>query len=344
MNKNLIKPLNLFNYLKNNVNDKRTVMTVTTQKVTIPCTKLNNGHTMPMVAFGTDHTSSDQSQLSTALKFALKIGYRHIDSASVSCVDPVLKQVPKQVMSESLGSLIRDDFFIGYKLWNTSHAHKSVQKSFHTTLNNLDLDYIDCFYIHSPMGFKENSELLPRDRQSGDLLYSDVHFLETYKSMEDLYNQGHIKSIGLCNFNKSQIEEILNNCKVKPSLVQIEVNPYFQNDDLVEFCQSNEMTVIAKFPFSGHKEDLFKNETLIRLADKYRRTVAQLCLRWLYQRGMFSVIQTLDTDQIEEYALFFNFDISNEDMSLIKMLDKNYRFHTLSYARNHKFYPFKEGE
>lgn len=319
--------------------------------VTVPKVKLNNGHEIPMIGIGTERTSSDQTKLESALVFAVKNGYRYIDAAWITLIDPVLERAVKKSLGTLTGTCTRQDLFLVCKLWNTYHSTEGVKMGLTDTLTNVGLDYLDCFYIQWPTGFKESPGVEPYPKDSdGNIMFSDVHYVETYKSIEECVKQGAVKSIGLCNFNKHQLEDILKSCTIKPSICQIEVHPYFQNDDMVEFCQNNGILVVASSPLGDYdlakaREEIprvLEDHTLIAIGKKYNKSPAQVCLRWCVQRGLVPVPKALEEDKILENIFIFDFSLTNEDMQEIKKLNKNFRIQKFTEAKSHKFYPFKE--
>jgi diketogulonate reductase-like aldo/keto reductase len=188
--------------------------------------------------------------------------------------------------------------------------------------------------IHWPMALKETSPVdeFPRDEQ-GNLIFSDVHYMETWRALEECVDENSTKSIGLSNFNIEQCQDVLNKCRIKPVCNQIEVHPYFQNDQLVEFCQNNGMIVVAYSPLGAvdlaqTREELpniLLDESLIRIGKKHNKTAAQVCLRWSLQRGCVPVVKSLQQDQIVENAQIFDFTLDDEDMQAIKSLNRNLR-------------------
>lgn len=321
------------------------------QNVTIPNVKLNNGHEIPMIGLGTERTGSDPVKLESALKLAIKSGYRYIDAAWISFIDPVLEKVIKMSSGKIMGTVTREDLFLVCKLWNTYHSKEGVKMGLSDTLTNIGLNYLDCYFINWPIGFKESPgvEPFPKDND-GNIIFSDVHYIETYKAIEPFVNDGVVKSIGLCNFNLTQLQDILKNCAVKPAICQVECHPYFQNDKLVEFCQNNGILVVATSPLGDAdlaqtREDIPKvllDETLIRIGKKYNKSSAQVCLRWCVQRGIVPVPKALEEDHVLENANIFDFQLTDEDMLLIKRINKNFRIQKFTEAKNHKFYPFNE--
>lgn len=307
-------------------------------------THLNN---MPLVGLGT-FRSDDKALLKQAVKHAIKVGYRHIDCAWVYGNEDAIGQAIKESIAESNGTLKREDLYIVSKLWNTFHSKHLVKGIFSETLSKLDLQYIDLYLMHWPMGYAENlGESIPKDKD-GNRLYSDVHYLETYKAMEELIKEGKVKNLGVSNFNISQIQDILSNCEIKPINNQVEVNPYIQNDKLIDFCQKNSIIVSAYGPIgAGQKSTnrpdlpiLLENETLKRIGNKYGKTPAQVCLRWLLQRNLVVLPKSVTPSRIEENIQLFDFSLSVEDMSEIKGLNQNLRNYGVEMTKNHKFYPF----
>jgi diketogulonate reductase-like aldo/keto reductase len=151
--------------------------------------------------------------------------------------------------------------------------------------------------------------------------------------MEDLCKQGKLKSIGVCNFNRKQLEDLLNNCSVKPVVNQIEVHLYCQNDRLIEFCQNNGITVVAYSPLGAvdlaESKDmpiLLEDPVLIEIAKKHNKSPAQICIKWCLQRGLVVIPKALDKNCILENGLVFDFTLSDDDMSQIKKLNKNLRY------------------
>lgn len=321
-------------------------------KVKIPTIKMNNDLVMPMLGFGTSRTAPDAAQLGAAVKYAIKVGYRHIDGAWIYFNDPVLGKAAKQAIAESLGMITRDDLYIVCKIWNTMHSKEGVKIGVSDTLTNLGISYGDLFLIHWPMALKDDLtgvDPYPRDKD-GKLVFSNVHYLETYRALEECVDQGLTKSIGLSNFNISQCEDVLKNCRIKPVCNQIEVHPYFQNDKLVEFCQNNGMIVVGYSPLGAvdiaeSREDvpnILLDGTLIKIGKKYNKTAAQVCLRWSLQKGCVPIVKALEPDQILENGQIFDFELSTEDMNEIKQLNKNIRIFKAPDQKDHPFYPFNE--
>ena len=247
--------------------------------------------------------------LTTAIKSAINSGYRHFDCAYIYFNEEVIGRAIRESIAESNGTLKREDFFIVSKCFNIFHSKEKVRKSIDDCLARFGLDYVDCYLIHWPMGFKEDTVDNPVD-EKGFVIPSDVHYIDTYKYMEELVATGKTKSIGLSNFNVEQVRDILNSCKIRPVCNQFEVHPLCQMNELVEFCQKNEIVVVAYAPmgapdrFWGKPGDpvLLEQPQLVELAKRKNKSTAQIILRWLVQRGIVPIPKSVTPKRIQENA------------------------------------------
>lgn len=309
--------------------------------------KLSDGHDFPMIGLGTFRSVGDEIGLINAVKAAINAGYRHFDCAWLYKNEDVIGKAFKEAIAESNGSLKREDLFIVSKVWNTFHSTDQVAVALNETLKSLQIDYIDLYLIHWPMGFQEGTDPFPKDK-NGKTIYSEVNYLETYKALESFVNSGKIKSIGVSNFNIKQLQDVLDNCEIKPVNNQIEVNPYLQNDELIEFCQKNNVVVSAYGPIgAGQKETthpdlpiILQNETILKIGKKYNKSPAQICLRWGVQRNIVMLPKSVTPSRIAENAQVFDFSLTDEEMLEIKSLNQNYRFYAVEGLKDHKYYPF----
>ncbi|CAL8072353.1 unnamed protein product [Orchesella dallaii] len=212
----------------------------------IPNIELNNGTSIP--AFGLGTWKSLPNQVSQAVKDAIDLGYRHFDCAFVYENENEVGAAIKEKIEE--GVVSREDLFIVSKLWNTFHRPDLVEPAIRKSLENFGLEYLDAYLIHFPMAAQEGDALHPTN-DDGILIASDVDYLDTYKEMEKLVDKGLTKSIGVSNFNKAQIERILENCTIPPVINQVECHPYLSQEKLIEYCKSKNIAITAYSPFAS---------------------------------------------------------------------------------------------
>jgi len=207
--------------------------------------KLNNGAHIPIVGLGT--WKSKEGEVEAAVKAAIDAGYRHFDCAWVyGNEDEIGRALHDKIQNHVIK---REDIFVTSKLWNTYHRKDLVEVNLRQTLTSLRLDYLDLYLIHWPMAYKEGGEAFPL--ANGKTQYSDVHFTESWAVLEELHHKGLIKAIGVSNFNKSQLQELITFAKVKPSVLQIELHPYLPQKELVQFCHDNGIIVTAYSPLGS---------------------------------------------------------------------------------------------
>jgi len=209
----------------------------------IPTVKFSNGHEMPMLGLGT--YKSEKGNVKKAVKDAIDLGYRHIDTALFYGNEKEIGEAVREKIQD--GSVTREDLFITTKLWNNSHKEELVVPACKQSLANLGLGYIDLFLMHWPFAFKEGDDLLPMDA-SGNVIESDTDYLETWRGMEECVHQGLTRSIGISNFNSEQIIRLLKSAKITPVNNQIEVNVSVNQEKLVDFCKKHHITVTGYSP------------------------------------------------------------------------------------------------
>lgn len=256
---------------------------------------LNNGIGIPCVGYGTFQTPDGESVVS-GVKEALKAGYRHIDTAYFYQNE---KGVGKAIKESGVK---REDIFVTSKLWNSDRGYESAKIAFEKTMDNLGLEYLDLFLIHWPAIKKQfdNAEEINA---------------QTWKAFEEIYESGRVKAIGLSNFLPHHIEALMKTAKIKPMVNQIEFHPGFAQIETAEYCIDNDIVVEAWSPLG--RKDALSNEKLLSLAEKYNKSAAQICLRWVLQHNILPLPKSVTPNRIVENANIFDFNLTKEDMALI---------------------------
>ncbi len=259
------------------------------------CFKLSNGYEIPQVGFGTWQTPNGETAMQ-AVKTALQCGYRHIDTAAIYGNE---KSVGEGIRKSGV---CREDLFVTSKVWNTERGYEKTLAAFDKTLADLGLEYLDLYLIHWPANEKqfENWQEINKD---------------TWRAMETLYLEGKIKSIGVSNFLVHHLEPLLAVAKIEPMINQIEFHPGQMQLNTVEFCKRNQILVEAWSPLGTGR--MLSNSTLMAIAEKYQKSVAQLCIRWCLQNEVLPLPKSVTPSRIEENTEVFDFVLSVEDMKII---------------------------
>ncbi|CAH2101536.1 unnamed protein product [Euphydryas editha] len=241
-----------------------------------------------------------------------------------------------------------EDIFITSKLWSTYHRPYRVEGALRTTLSDLGLDYIDLYLIHWPQGYKEGGGLFPVDSQ-GKLIPSPVDYVETWKAMEKLVDLGLTKSIGLSNFNKKQIDRVMEVARIKPASLQIEVHPYLNQEKLIDYARSLDITVTAYSPLGSPDRpwakpgdpQLLEEPLLKTISEKYNKSPAQILIRYAIDRGLIVLPKSVTKSRIIQNFNVFDFQLTAEDIKTIGSLECNGRLCSLGDV-HHPFYPFHD--
>ncbi|XP_063391306.1 aldo-keto reductase AKR2E4-like [Cydia fagiglandana] len=307
--------------------------------VELPKVKLNDGREMPALALGTylgfnEHgiIRSEDHQLRDVVTRAIDVGYRHFDTAAVYDTEG---EVGEGIAAKLREGVRRSDIFVTTKLWNTHHKREQVSVALQQSLNATGLDYVDLYLMHWPIGLNE------------DYSYSDVDFLETWRGMEDAHRLGLVRSIGVSNFNQGQLERLLNESRVKPSVLQIEVHPQLPQTSLVSYARARGLVVMGYSPLGAlvarFGAPAPRSEGVLQeLAKKYGKTEAQIILRWLVDRNIVPIPKTVKPNRLEENINIFDFKLERDEIQRINTLNTNTRFTLPSFWQNHPYYPFEK--
>uniref|UniRef100_A0A1L8D700 Aldehyde reductase-11 n=1 Tax=Plutella xylostella TaxID=51655 RepID=A0A1L8D700_PLUXY len=328
-----------------------------------PYLELNDGHRLPQLGLGTWLGNSSQGRIKPqghevqqAVEWAIAAGYRHIDTARVYGTEPQVGAAIREAVRR--GDVKREDLFVTTKLWNDRHAREAVVPALRESLAALGLDYVDLYLVHWPIGqfsivkfitmvkglaskisinhqlsrvlFKHHS--LPQPNGSYDL----TGHLSTWRGMEEARRLGLARSIGLSNFNQSQIEGILAGCEVKPAVLQVEMNLNLQQESLHAYCASRGIVVTAYTPFgsllkggagagAGAGATRVDDTALVEMAGRYNKTVPQIVLRYLMELGVAAIPKTITKQRVEQNIDIFDFHLTGADRAALRGLDAGLR-------------------
>ncbi|KAL0131933.1 hypothetical protein PUN28_000007 [Cardiocondyla obscurior] len=295
----------------------------------IPTIIFSNGHKMPMLGFGTfqvmrfvEDNDSDIGDIKEAVKEAINLGYRHIDTAFFYGNENEIGEAIREKIEDE--TVTREELFITTKLWNTFHKEELVLPACKQSLDNLGLDYVDLYLMHWPFAFKEGDDLMPQD-ESGNLIESDVDYLETWKEMEKCVNEGLTRSIGVSNFNSEQITRLLESAEIVPVNNQVEVNINLNQKDLIDFCIQHGIAVTAYSPLGqpggpSGVDNKLEDPLILELAEKYQKTPAQIALRYVCQHRIALIPKSVTTSRIKENMEIFDFSLTSDEIDSIRDL------------------------
>lgn len=257
---------------------------------------LNNGVEIPSIGFGTWHIK-DKEKIRVSITTAVNNGYKHIDTASKYSNEEFIGEVIKE------NNIDRNKIFITSKLWNTDKGYENTLKAFNETLRKLQTDYLDLYLIHWAKTCDNWEEMN----------------IDTWKAFEKLYIDGKIKAIGVSNFTVDALESLMKNCKIKPMVNQIEFHPGLMQKEIVDFCKKNDILIEAWSPLGSGR--MLNNDTLISIAQKYNKSVAQLCIKWCLQNGVLPLPKSITPSRIRENYNVYDFVISDADMNTINNME-----------------------
>ena len=261
--------------------------------IKIPKVKLNNGIEMPQLGYGVFQIP-DANEAEKAVKNALDVGYRLIDTATAYQNETAVGKAIKE------SGINREDIFVTSKLWVSDFTYERAKKGIDASLQRLGTDYLDLYLLHQP--------------------YGDV--MGAWRAMQEAYRAGKIRAIGVSNFYGDQLKNLELTMEVRPAVNQIEVNPWYQQVKEVAVNQREDVRVEAWAPFAEGKHDIFKNELIQQIAEKHHKTVGQIILRWLLQRNITVIPKSVHRVRMEENIAVFDFELDDADMNLMSTLNR----------------------
>ena len=254
--------------------------------------RLYNGVLIPANGFGVYQVSKDDCK-DSVLK-ALNVGYRHIDTAQAYFNESEVGDALKEA------NIDRKEIFVTTKIWVDNYGEGKTYDSVINSLKKLKLDYIDLILLHQPIG----------------------DYYAAYRDLEKLYEEGKVRAIGVSNFYPDRLVDICLFSRIKPMVNQIEVNVFNQQIEAKKWADKYGVVLEAWAPFAEGRNNMFKNETLVKIAEKHKKSVAQVILRWLYQRGIVTLAKSIHEERIKENFDIYSFELDDRDLELIYALDE----------------------
>lgn len=253
---------------------------------------LNNGIEMPILGFGVFQIS-DPTECESSVLDAIETGYRLIDTAAAYMNETAVGNAIEK------SGIARKELFITTKLWVQDTGYENTKKAFEKSLNKLQLDYLDLYLIHQP--------------------YGDIH--GSWRAMQELHKSGKIRAIGVSNFQPDRVMDLIAFNEIVPAVNQIETHPFNQQLETQKFLVENGVQIESWGPFAEGRNNIFKNELLQSIATRYKKSIAQIVLRWLAQRGVVAIPKSVRKERIKENFNIFDFELSSEDLAAIATLD-----------------------
>lgn len=254
---------------------------------------LNNGVKMPLAGFGVFQIQ-DQALCQQCVVDAVQAGYRLIDTAAVYGNEEAVGRAVRRC------GVLREELFLTSKLWVQDAGYEAAKKAIDHSLRNLQTDYLDLYLIHRPFG----------------------DYYGAWRAMEEAYDAGKIRAIGLSNFDPARIVDLTMNNRITPAVNQVECHPFYQQENTRRFLQEQGIVMEAWAPFAEGKKQIFQNETLLNIGAKYGKSPAQVILRWNIQRGIVPLAKSIHLERMEQNLDVFDFTLSDDDMLAISQLDE----------------------
>ncbi|CAD6185282.1 unnamed protein product [Caenorhabditis auriculariae] len=307
--------------------------------------RMSNGVDVPFIGLGTGGKPTDEEELEEALRTALTLGYRHIDTAHSYGTEKVIGKVLQDFFNE--GKITREQIFVTTKLACTAHRFEDVQHCLRSQLADLQLGYVDLYLVHSPCAM----QAVPKSEGETKLEPLNIDICETWRGMEAVFNQGLTRSIGVSNFNVEQIQQVYSTAKVKPHNLQIEIHLHWPQKELITLCNALHITVTAYAPLGcpGKKKEshwpdvLPLDEPILQvLSEKYHRTPAQILLRHLTQRNIIVIPKSTNGKRLKENLESTDFFLADEDIEKLNHIPSKCRLYRWRERTSHPRYPFTD--
>ncbi|XP_059058961.1 aldo-keto reductase AKR2E4-like [Achroia grisella] len=310
-----------------------------------PNIKLNDGREIPSFGLGTwlglkrdgTRVQVNDDSVEKAVEYAIDAGYRHIDTAHIYNTEDQVGRAINNKIKE--GVIKREDIFVTTKLWNSRHAKEDVVPALKESLKQLNLDYIDLYLIHWPIGLLANGSFDTTDN------------LQTWQGMIEARDQGLAKSIGVSNFNEQQLDRLISLSHVTPAVLQVEINLNLQQPSLLAYCRQHNITVTGYTPFGslfpskavdGAPPPRVDDPALVEVGNKYNKTVPQITLRYLIELGIIPIPKSTTKSRIEQNLALFDFTLTQKERDLLKSYDTGYRTIPVLHWIQHPYYPFEK--
>lgn len=258
--------------------------------------ELHNGVKMPYFGLGV-YLSEDGKEVINAVRWAIELGYRHIDTAAIYNNEEGVGLGIKE------SGILREDIFVVSKVWNADQGYDSTLRAFDESLKRLGLDYLDLYLIHWPTKGK---------------------YKETWRALEQLYKEKKVRAIGVSNFMQHHLEDLLQTAEIAPMVNQMEFHPYLVQQELLDYCKSHNIQYEAWSPMMQGK--IFEMDVFKELSKKYNKSIAQIVLRWDLQKGVITIPKSAKKERIKANADIFDFELSHMDVAYLDSLDKGKRF------------------
>ncbi|KAI9487692.1 MAG: NADP-dependent oxidoreductase domain-containing protein [Benjaminiella poitrasii] len=278
---------------------------------TIPSVKLNSGYDFPLIGLGTFGGNDGPQQVYSAVKDALEVGYKHLDTAFIYETEEALGKAIKE------SKVSREELFITTKLWNTFHKPEHVGPAFERSLKYLDTDYVDLYLIHWPISLEFKGYEFSDCKDKIGAKDARVPIIDTWRAMEKLVKDGKARSIGVSNFTIPMLEDLLSKCEIPPAVNQVEIHPALPQEEMLAYCKSKNIVLTAYSPLGnpGYKGSfkIMEEPIILELAKKYNKTPVQLLLNWGVNRGYAVIPKSVTASRIKDNFTYFKMEEKDID-------------------------------